>query len=138
MFIKKDDAIDIKIFYREKNHKYNAYSQEEFNKLELSNDEKLKYKELNLKMKPLSWGMQNDLNESAMVYESDGEKRFSYKAFKETKLQRLITSWDAIDSGGRNIPPSKDALCSLSPIIAETIILAYDSEEDMDEEEEKN
>ena len=136
MFIKDTDLVDINIYYSKKGNRYLAYTQREFNISSLKEDEKKKYKTLSLKMRELTWGLYNQLQEDAMIDDSNNNSQFNVKVYKENRLNQLIKEWDATDEEGKVVPISSNSISHLSPDIAETILRAYDEISFIDKEEE--
>jgi len=140
MFIKEDDEIDIVLYYTKKDRTYDAISEKEFLALKLSEEDAKKYSSLKLTMRELTWGLYNDIQETAMVDDGRGigEKVFSFKVYKETRLKALIKKWDAKDKDGKPVPVNDKTLYNLAPSIGESILLIYDSFSLLSEGEEKN
>jgi len=139
MFIDDKKLIDIKILYKKSGrNQYDAYSEDEFKKLDIDNKEK--FKELNVKMLPLTWGLYNDLQDAAMMSDSFGNRRFSYKIYKETRLRRLMVQWDAQVKNNQGqlepVPINDNSIRRLAPEIGETILAAYDAISVMDGDDE--
>jgi len=147
MFIDVNDHIKVKVYYLKSGHTYESYTSSEFEKLKLRDSEKKKYKSLNLLMRQLTWGLQNDLQENALRDLPNGMSKFHYKTFKEGKLEKTIVSWSTQDEEGSDIPikdengkeikVTVDIIRGLSPVIAESIIRAYDNIVLLGEESEK-
>jgi len=135
MFVDPTKILDVTIYYKRKGYLFVAYSKKDFNKLNLTTEQKEDYKELNAKMKILTWGMNNDLNESAMTEDNEGNRKFNYKMFKENKLQKLLDSWDAKDESDNPVPINANTLSKLAPSIAEVILTTYDDLSGTSEEE---
>ena len=137
MFVKDTDLINIKIYYKKDQYLYIAHSEKEFADLEIE-EEKNTFKEVNVKMKELTWGLFNTLQEEAMVDVGSGERSFNFKIYKENRLKKLIKEWDAKDAEEKPVPVSDKNIASLAPPIAETILRAYDETSFVTEGEEKN
>ena len=137
MFVEDKDCLELKVYYKKYGHSYDAYTVKEFEKSELGEEDKKKFKEVNLKMSELTWGLYNQLQEGAMIDGGDGERRFSFKIYKESRLSKLIKEWDAVDGDGKPVPINDKTLSHLSPSIAETILRAYDELSFISEEDEK-
>ena len=145
MFVSQDDVVEIKIYYIKRGRFYEAFTRGEYEEEKASLKKQRKkfdegeYSLLKVKMLELTWGLYNELHESALVTDSKGEKNFNYKAFKEGKLLRLIKEWDAKDpKTGYQAVCDEVNIKSLSPNIAEAILRGYDEENMMSEETEKN
>jgi len=137
MFIDTNDRINVKVYYLKKGHVYIAYTKREFDNIKLRDSEKEKYQCLNIVMRPLTWGLQNDLQEHALRDLPDGTTKFHYKTFKEGKVEQTILSWDAKDKDGKAVPVNINNIRGLSPDIAEAIIRDYDEQVLLGDEEEK-
>jgi len=130
MFTQDGDTINITLYYKKNKHSYSVLPRNEF--LEVSEAERKKYSELNVKMKNLTWGFYNTLQD---ISDKDG-----YKKYKEEKLKELIIEWDASmvkDGVTKKIPVSDDTIMSLHPEIAENILKLYDLEAFINGEQEK-
>jgi len=137
MFIDVNDHIKVRVYYLKSGHTYESYTSSEFDKLKLRDSEKKKYKSLNLVMRQLTWGLQNDLQENALRDLPNGMSKFHYKTFKEGKLEKTIVSWSTQDEEGNDTPikdkdgkeikVSVDVIRGLAPEIAESIVRAYDN-----------
>lgn len=136
MFIKESSVIDIKIYCKRQGHRYLAYTDTEFKGLGLKEDEKKGYAVLNLKMKELTWGLYNQLQEDAMVEDVNGNPQFNVKLYKENRLLKLIKEWDATGEDGNKVPVNNGSISHLAPDIAESILRAYDELSFVDKEEE--
>jgi hypothetical protein len=135
-----DNYFDIKIFYKKSGRHYIVYDETRFK--DISEEEKTKYTELNIKANEMTWGLYNDLQESAMVTDNLGNRKWNYKKYKENKLRAIIAKWDAKikNNEGKEIiaPVNPDTISKLSPDIAEEILNLYDKMTLIDEDEEKN
>ena len=140
MLIYDEDLIKIQIYFKQVGHNFLAHTASEFEKLKLKDDKKAKFSEVNIKMAPLTFSLQNQLQEEAMVDDNtgSGDRRFNYKLFKENKLIKLIKEWDATGKEKKPVPVSKSSIEHLAPSIAETILRGYDEASTVTEEEEKN
>ena len=139
MFIEENDLVELEIRYIKNEHQYNAYTPKEFSLLKVKEDgvkeeDKLEYLSLIIKMKELSWGMNNQLHEDALVGSGENQK-WNHKIFKENKLVNLITEWDAKDKNGNEVPINAQAISNIAPPIAEAILRAYDEATIISEEE---
>lgn len=138
MIINDDAVLDFKIYYLQKNRKYDAYTEKEFNDLQIDNKDK--FSVLMVKMKELTWGLYNELQEHAMIDDGKGfgNRYFNFKLYKENRLRKLLVGWDAKDKEGKIIPINDSVVCKLAPSIAEAMLRAYDEESYLSEGEEKN
>jgi hypothetical protein len=134
MFIKDEDVIEIKVYYRKSRNRYLAYTEKDYK--DVPEEEKAKYSPLVLKMKELTWGLYNQLQDDAMVTDAGGERQFNVKAYKENRLKNLIKEWDAKDRDAKPVPINEKSISHLAPAIAETILRAYDDASLLSEDEE--
>jgi hypothetical protein len=141
MFIKENSTVDIILFYKKVGMHYLAFNEMKFKQEELTDEEKEQFKKLTVKMKQLTWGLYNDLQENSVDIDQQGNNQFNYRKYKELRLIKLIKSWDAKtkDSEGNEIPVkvNEKTIKSLAPEIAESILNAYDEMMFLSEEEEK-
>jgi hypothetical protein len=142
MFVEDDKIVDINIFYKKIGRYFECYSEKDFSQLEFKDEEeKLSYKKVNIKMKELTWGLYNEIQDQSVTYDHNGNRNFNYKLYKENRLKKLITSWDAktTDDKGETVPVplSEKNIKSLSPEIAELIISIYDDISYFTDEDEK-
>ena len=145
MFIRSTDLVSIRIYYKkinEKAHKYIAFNSED-----LKEEAKKSggFSILNVKMAELNWGIYNDLQDEATIDvhlpNGETESKFSYKKFKESKLKRLLKSWDAtieVDGEVAPMPVTEENILDLAPPIAEAILSAYEDASYLTGESEKN
>jgi hypothetical protein len=141
MFIEDDELLEIEVYYKKIGRHYVAYSNEDFNKLNLSEEEKVKFESLKIKAKPLTWGLYNDLQESAMVPDQLGNRKWNYKVYKENKLRSIIIKWNAKAKDENNklvdVAPIPKMIAKIAPEIAEVVLNVYDKLTLIDEDEEK-
>ena len=135
MFIHDEDLIEIEIHYRKFGHRYLAYTAKEFEKLS-EEESKHKHETLSVKMRELTWGLYNELQESAMVEDGTGDYRFNFKVYKENRLKRLLKEWDATGKEGKSVPINDSSIAHLSPAVAEAILRAYDEVSFISDDEE--
>ena len=136
MFIKDGDSVKIKVYYIKKGYRFVTYTQDEFKKSIVEEDEKREYSCVSVEMMELTWGLYNQLQEDAMIDDASGRPQFNVKVYKENRLLKLIKSWDAIDDDGNLVPVNKNTISHMAPDIAETILRAYDEYSFISEEEE--
>jgi len=142
MFIDKTDLVVLKIFYRKSGRNFIAYTEDSFKKAKLSDEKKEKYKTVEIKMKPLTWDLYNELQDSSWVNDPEtNQRKFNYRQYKENRLKKLIVEWDAKKPNAKGelepIPVSEENIMSLSPDIAESILEAYDIVSTLTDDEEK-
>ena len=134
MFIQDDDLIQIKVYIKKNAHRYFCYTEKEYGALEENNQKKCEI--FSLKMKQLTWGLYNQLQDEAMRETNSGESKFNYRFYKEAKLKNLIKEWDAKDKDGKPVPITPANISHLSPVIAETVLRSYDEISFLTEEDE--
>jgi hypothetical protein len=138
MFIEDNDTVPIKIYYKKLDAKtYEAFTAKELETY-VEEADRGEYKELNVKMKVLTWGLYNEIQDSAMTEDMHGDRKFVYRLYKENRLNRLLVEWDAKDKEGKEIKITEKVIGRLAPQIPEAIIRAYDDETFLSEGEEKN
>ena len=165
MFIQDDDVVEIKVYCKKTGYRYDAYTESEFKTIKfhkknedsskniteaerkdledqdsvVEDRERKKFKVLTVTMRLLTWGLYNDLQESAMVMDDkSNDRHFNLKIYKENRLKRLIKKWDAKTEGGKDVPVVDGSIAHLAPDIAEAILRGYDEISFLDEEQEKN
>lgn len=139
MFIDQSDTVDVIIYYKKHGRSCDVITKEAFEKL---TEEKDKYKELNVTMRVLTWGLYNDIQDASYVLNDlTGRIEFKNSLFKLNKLKKLIVKWNATRPGknGEQTPIKVDenSILNLVPSIAESIINIYDDISLLSEEEEK-
>lgn len=134
MFIKEDDYIDINIYCKKSKYRYIALTEKEYK--DLNTEEQKKFEVLTVKMKALTWGLFNVLQDEAMAEDAKGEQRFNYRIYKENRLKKLIKEWSAKDANGKPIPVNENMIAHLAPPIAESILRAYDEITTLGDDEE--
>lgn len=142
MFIEENEPIQVMVYYKKVGKGYIAYTEQAFKQAKFDPILKSKYKTVTIWMKPLTWGLYNDLQEKSMAFdEESGKRKFNYKLYKENKLFTLILKWDAkrLNEKGETveIPVNEKNVMSLSPDIAEAILEGYDSVSLLSEDDEK-
>ncbi len=143
MLIDEKDPVCVKVLYRKLGKGYVAFSEKAFKEAKLDEKTKEHYKTVNVMMKPLTWGMYNELQDRAYSAEdASGKRKFNYRTYKESKLKTLIISWDAQTTNDKGelitIPVNEKNILNLSPDIAEAIIDGYDQQSVITDEEEGN
>lgn len=135
MFVQKNETLDFKLHYKKIGFRYSVLADKEF--AALPEEDKVKYKLLNVAMLVMNWGLYNELQEMAMIENSSGERQFNFKVYKEARLKRLIKEWDAKDETGKLIPVNESNIMSLSPDVAESLLRTYDELSFLSDDEEK-
>ena len=146
LFIAMNDLVDVKIYYRMKNKKCQALTEEEFKDMDKKSQKekdqvafkKENFYELNLKMKQLTWGLYNELQEDATEATEGGDRLFNYRKYRENKFEKLLVSWDAKDANGNPAHTNSAMIRLLPPEIPDTALKAYDSFSFLNKESEKN
>lgn len=138
MFVTDQENVTVTIYYKKSGKMYVAFGKTQFKENVKSEDEQKKFKTLNVDMKLLTWELFNILQDDATAYDSVGVSHFNYRAYKESKLKKLILRWDATgeNAEGKPMPIAADAqhIMQLSPSIAEAILTEYDAVSYIDEE----
>ena len=137
MFVENNSSVDIKIYYKKSGRSYTVYTDEEFDGLDISEEKKKDFKILNAKMKEMTWGLYNDIQEKSMVTNIEGERQFNYKLYKENKIKNLLIEWDARNENNEVVPINEITIGHLVPAIPEAILRAYDKISFVGEDEEK-
>ena len=141
MFINEEELIPVVVHYRKSGHQFIAYADARFATEKIPEELRKKFKKLTVQMKPLTWGMYNNLQDSATIDTEDGKRRFVYKIYKENRLKTLIMKWDAMNVNSAGdvvaVPPTEDNILKLSPDIAEAILESYENASLMTDEDEK-
>lgn len=139
MFIDVQDLIELKIYYKKDGRSFIAYIESDYMKLKEEN--KKNYKTVQIGMKPLTWELYNEIQESSWVVDQTGQRKFNYRAYKENRLTKLIVKWDAQKPNEQGemvpVPVNRETIMSLAPDIAEAILDAYDKVSVMTEDDEK-
>jgi len=139
MFIDPNELIEIKIYYKRNGRHYEVIETEDYDILDEVDKEK--YKCLIVKVRELTWGLYNELNEESVMKDNLGGRQWNYKLYKENKLRKVLVSWDAQKLNDKGIPIqiplSLENIKNLAPEIAEQILNAYDTLMIVSEDEEK-
>lgn len=138
MFIDQAEEMPVVIFYKKTGRTYTAMSEKDFNSnKKLTSEEKEKYHKLSLRMKVITWELQNKILEKSHIVNPEDPNRYiwSVKASKEAKLLNLIISWDAKDKDGNPIAATPERILSLAPDIAETILNTHDEQSYLGDDE---
>lgn len=141
MFVEDNALVDIIIFYKKDGRYYNCHSDKDFKKLPLDDEEIKSYKKVHIKMKELTWGLYNEIQDQSVTYDVNGNRNFNYKLYKENRLIKLITFWDAMTVNDQGevvkVPLNEKNIKSLAPEIGELIISIYDDFSYFTDEDEK-
>ena len=142
MFVKNNDLIEVKVYYKQSGHRFLVLTQDDIDtkiknkkltKEQLEND----YQVLSLQMSVLSWGAYNEFQSNASKLTAQGERYFDYRTYKEDRLKKLIKTWDAVDGEGKSVPINESTIMSLVPVMGDAIVKGYDEASFYDEESEK-
>ena len=146
MFIDSEKLVTIKVYYKKVGREYIAHSEKEFVKLKIDEPTRQSFKSLELKMKQLTWGLHNDIQDESYIY-LDGPngpqtvRKFSYKLYKLNRMIKLIAEWDAKMPNSKgdlvSVPLTEEHILKIAPNIAESILEAYDECMMLSDEEEK-
>jgi len=143
MFVKKNDVVDVNIYFKQKNYKFLVLTAEDVEgriKAKKLTEEQLKeeYTKVVIQMKVLSWGDYNDFQSHAQLTAPNGDRYFDYKTYKEDRLKKLIKSWDAVSQeDGKPVIVNEMSIMSLAPAIGDGIVKGYDELCFYDEDKEK-
>ena len=139
MFI--DNYINIIIFYKKMGMNYIAFLKRDFYKKVPNELNRKKFLSVEIKLKPLTWGIYNDINDPTILKSEDGGKEYDYKVYKEHKLKIIIADWDIKKKNNKGelekVPVTEESILSIAPEIAELILKEYDEVTMISEEEEK-
>jgi hypothetical protein len=140
MFI-DNNYINITIFYKKTGMNYIAFLQKDFNKKVPNELSRKKFLSVTIKLKPLTWGIYNDINNPAILKSEDGDRGYDYKSYKEHKLKTIIVDWDVKKKNNKGelekVTITDESILSIAPEIAELILKEYDEVTMISEEEEK-
>jgi hypothetical protein len=141
MFVNQDELMDIILHYKKVVKSYLVFNDFDFASSKLTEEEKKKYQTVTFRMKQLTWGLHNELQEAAYIKDINGDRVFNLKVYKENRLKTLIVSWDAKRKNAKGdmepVAISSESIMSLSPDIAEEVLKTYDRINIMDVDEEK-
>jgi hypothetical protein len=136
MFVNNNDFINITVFYKKLKAHYIAYSKNDFEN-KISEEEKKKFSSVNIKMRTLTWGLYNQINESATTK----EKEWNYRLYKENKLKSIIIDWDVKIKNEKgelvSVPVNQDSIMNMAPEVAEIILSEYDEIMSINDDEER-
>ena len=131
MFVDQNDIIEIAIYYKKEGKHFRVIGAKEYESI-TAPLERNDYKVVNLKMRAMTWGLYNELQDAAYPRDINGEKSYSFRAYKQNKLKTLIISWDAKRTNAKgeqeNVPLNESSILNLAPEIAESILAVYRNE----------
>jgi hypothetical protein len=138
---KKNNLIDVKIYYREvfskefNTTRYNII-EDSVAEEELKNFEEKKKADpnlksdiqiINVKFRNFTWKDELDVNEKSLTYNDiSGNKEINYIKFKDTMLKRGLAFWDITDEEGNKVPVSSQAIDDLPSEIAYELLKKYE------------
>lgn len=130
MFVDANETIDIALYYKKEGKHYLVLILKDMENL--TQIEKNEFKVVNIKMKAMTWGLFNDLQDQGYEKGINNERMWNYKLYKQNRLKNLIVSWDAKKTNAKgeqeNVPVTQENILSLAPEIAEAILAVYNSE----------
>jgi hypothetical protein len=139
MFIDANDYIDITVYYKKTGAHYVAYNQKDFEKKVATDEAKKKFSSVAVKMRTLTWGLYNNINEAAVIKTNNSDRDWNYRLYKENKLKSVIMGWDAKRKNEKGelvpVPVNNETITSMAPEIAEIILSEYDTVMSLDDEE---
>ena len=137
MIIDENSITEIVVYVRRQGkRKYEAYTIGEIEKKKINEITKKSLSEVRVKMKELTWGLHNGIQETSYGEEKeDGSRQFSYAKFKEGKLNNLIVEWDVKNSEGEVVEINPENISRLPYAVAEAMLRAYDEESLLGEKE---
>jgi hypothetical protein len=146
LFVDNSDTVEVKVYYRSKNKRCQALTEDEFEKIKNKNQkerDEAAFKEeafskIVLNMKQLSWGLYNELQESSTESVEGGERVFNYRLYRERKFEKLLVAWDAKDASGNAAQVTSSMIRKLPPEIPDTALRGYDTVSFLDKDSEKN
>jgi hypothetical protein len=125
--------IDITIWWRQTR---NGNVKVETSPDKIPEEKRGSFQALTATMEPMTWGTYNELQERCSGKSDEGlGDELDWAKYKEEKLLTVMVEWDAKDDQGRHIPLTKEAVFSLHPKVAETLLSEYDKRTLMGEEE---
>ncbi len=125
MFIDVKDLITVELFWKRNEKNKNIVVLRDLNSL--SEEVKKTFNKTTFKMRPLNWGIYNDLQRESMVDRGTGDgEQLDWLKYKENKLSKILADWDAKDKDGNKIPITMETIKTLHPLIAEFALAEYD------------
>lgn len=128
MFVEPNETVSFKIYYKKNRDGYTALTQISLEKIK--KEKQSEFQSINITMKKISWGISNELQETAIVRGINGERVWNHKIYKENKMKNLLTAWDAKKKNEKgeliSVPVNNENILKLAPDIAEAILAGYD------------
>jgi hypothetical protein len=133
MFVNSKDIINVTLFWK-RNEKTGRIAV--LRNLDgLDEDGKKAFTSVTFKMRPMSWGLYNELQREATFDKLTGDgAQLDWVKYKENKLLKLISEWDAKGKDDKIVPINPETIKSLHPLIAELALVEYDKQSLVDEE----
>ena len=141
MFITENSTVDVVLLYKRVGMHYLVFGEKNFEDSNFTDEEKEKFKKLTVKMRQLTWGLHNEIQEGSVDTDTDDngdqQRLFNHKKYKELRLTKLMHSWDATTEDDSKAKVSECTIKSLAPEIAESILNLYDDLMYLSEDDEK-
>lgn len=132
MFVNNKDLITVTLFWKRNEETHRIAVRQNLDNVD--DDVKKTYKSVVLKMRPLSWGLYNELQRDATFDTLTGDgAQLDWVKYKENKLIKIIAEWDAKDANDKTIPITPESVKSLHPMIAELALAEYDKQSLLDD-----
>jgi hypothetical protein len=136
MFV-SNDLIEVNIFYK-KSGRTNMTVVKDLEEIEDEKDRE-GFQKIVVKLSPMTWKQYNDLQRSSLVDKGMGlGEEIDWISWKEQKMITILREWDIVNSKGKPIPVTPDAIFKLHPFIAEAILNEFDRLTLVGDEERKN
>jgi len=141
---KQEEAVNIPLYYTEKKTKSG------FNKVVVLDDDKAKklmavedtkdqVKVLNTKWKVLTWKQQTEITKACTVYNPiEGVQDIDWFKYRDLRIKQCMVGWDMVDDNGVPVPLQDIAIDSLPADVVFALVMKYDEETSLTDEEEKN
>lgn len=126
MFIDSKDLITVELYWKRNEKNRSLIVLKEITSL--TEDAKKTFTKTTLKMRPMGWGLYNELQRESTVDKGTGDgDQLDWIKYKENKLLKLLADWDAQDKEGKKIPINMESIKTLHPLIAELALSEYDT-----------
>ena len=125
MFVNAKDLIAVELFWKKNEKNKNVTVLRNLDAL--TEDLKKTFNKVTFQMRPLNWGIYNDLQRESTVDKGTGDgEQLDWLKYKENKLYKILADWDAKDQGGNKIPITIDTIKTMHPLMAEFALAEYD------------
>lgn len=125
MFIDTKDLIVIELFWKRNEKNKNIVVLRDLDSL--SEDLKKTFNKVTFKMRPMGWGIYNDLQRESTVDKGTGDgEQLDWLRYKENKLFKILADWDAKSEDGNKMPITMETIKTLHPLMAEFALAEYD------------